>query len=47
MTGTRARRNHALVTEAIRLTGVRAVVATGWGGIGAATRDSAPGRRTS
>ncbi|WP_327729789.1 glycosyltransferase [Streptomyces sp. NBC_00487] len=42
MTGTRARRNHALVTEAIRLTGVRAVVATGWGGIGAATRDSAP-----
>lgn len=36
MTGTRAHRNHALVTEAIRLTGVRAVVATGWGGIGAA-----------
>ncbi|MEE1834682.1 glycosyltransferase [Streptomyces sp. SP17KL33] len=42
MTGTRARRNHALVTEAVRRTGVRAVVATGWGGIGAPTRNSAP-----
>ncbi|WP_259407976.1 glycosyltransferase [Streptomyces akebiae] len=42
MTGTRARRNHALVTEAIRRTGVRAVVATGWGGIGAPVRNSAP-----
>ncbi|MFE7655188.1 glycosyltransferase [Streptomyces bottropensis] len=41
MTGTRADRNHALVTEAIRLTGVRAVVATGWGGIGAAAGPSA------
>jgi sterol 3beta-glucosyltransferase len=36
MTGTRAHRNNALVIEAIRLTGVRAVVATGWGGIGTA-----------
>ncbi|WP_215457788.1 glycosyltransferase [Streptomyces sp. ATCC 21386] len=42
MAGTRARRNHALVTEAIRRTGVRAVVATGWGGIGAPGRNSAP-----
>ncbi|MEV6379104.1 glycosyltransferase [Streptomyces sp. NPDC051773] len=42
MTGTRARRNHALVTEAVRRTGVRAVVATGWGGIGAPGRNSAP-----
>ncbi|MCC9704344.1 glycosyltransferase [Streptomyces sp. MNU76] len=42
MAGTRARRNHALVTEAIRRTGVRAVVATGWGGIGAPGRSSAP-----
>ncbi|WP_200302386.1 glycosyltransferase [Streptomyces adelaidensis] len=33
MTGTRARRNNALVSEAVRLAGVRAVVATGWGGI--------------
>ncbi|MFF4830305.1 glycosyltransferase [Streptomyces sp. NPDC001315] len=33
MVGTRARRNNALVAEAIRLAGVRAVVATGWGGI--------------
>ncbi|MEU6800723.1 glycosyltransferase [Streptomyces neyagawaensis] len=33
MTGTQARRNNALVTEAVRLAGVRAVVATGWGGI--------------
>ncbi|WP_216590441.1 glycosyltransferase [Streptomyces brasiliscabiei] len=35
MAGTRGRRNNALVTEAVRLTGVRAVVATGWGGIDA------------
>ncbi|MGJ5801959.1 glycosyltransferase [Streptomyces europaeiscabiei] len=42
MTGTRAHRNNALVTEAIRLAGVRAVVATGWGGIGTAARESGP-----
>lgn len=33
MAGTRARRNNTLVSEAVRLAGVRAVVATGWGGI--------------
>lgn len=47
MTGTRARRNHALVTEAIRRTGVRAVIATGWGGIGASASDSGPPSRGS
>ncbi|MFF6782561.1 nucleotide disphospho-sugar-binding domain-containing protein [Streptomyces sp. NPDC012510] len=43
MTGTRARRNNDLVTEAIRLTGGRAVIATGWGGIDAsASRSGRP-----
>lgn len=42
MTGTQARRNNALVTEAVRRTGVRAVIATGWGGIGASASDSGP-----
>ncbi|WP_079062460.1 glycosyltransferase [Streptomyces scabiei] len=41
MAGTHAHRNNALVTEAVRLTRVRAVVATGWGGIGAAADGSA------
>ncbi|QFQ97055.1 glycosyltransferase family 1 protein [Streptomyces phaeolivaceus] len=35
MTGTQGRRNNALIAEAVRLTGVRAVIATGWGGIDA------------
>lgn len=37
VTGTRAHRTNALVTEAVRLTGVRAVIATGPGGVRAAT----------